>query len=75
MGKISKSEIQWVSYRDKDGNERFVTTSNAVRDTYYIYEVNGTDATKLGSAKSPAILEERFSVLETCGFTKKPAGR
>ena len=61
---IPKNERQWLSYYDKLGVKRFVMTSSASREFYYLYEVSNGNFTKLGKDRSPSKLEERFDVDE-----------
>ena len=63
--KYPKGETVWVSYYDREGAMRFFTTSKPLRDWYFLYEVK-EDLTyvKLGKARSPTELEEKFKVNE-----------
>lgn len=54
---ISRNEIKWVSGLDKNGNLRYTITSNVDRTWYYIYDKDGN---KLGKAKNPNELEEKY---------------
>lgn len=54
---INKNETQWVFGLDKNGNLKYTITSNAERTWYYIYD---KDNNKLGKAKSPVELEEKY---------------
>lgn len=54
---ISRNEIKWVSGLDKNGNLRYTITSNVDRTWYYIYD---KDDNKLGKAKNPTELEEKY---------------
>lgn len=55
-----KKEIIWVRHYDKDHNLRYITTSNAVRDFYFLYELKDDKFIKLGKAKNPQDLERKF---------------
>ncbi len=57
MGKIGRNEIIWLSGRDNNGNTRYTITSNTDRTQYYIYD---KDYNKLGKAKTPTELEEKY---------------
>lgn len=61
---IPKNERQWLAYYDKCGVKRFVMTSSAMRDYYYLYEVSNGSFVKLGKDRSPKKLEEKFCVDE-----------
>lgn len=54
---INKNELLWVTGLDESGNLKYVITSNADRSLYYIYD---KDCKKLGKAKSPVGLEEKY---------------
>ena len=57
-----KGERMWVGYYTKDHNLLFIVTSKESRDFYYLYELVDGSFKKLGRAKSPQELEERFEV-------------
>lgn len=58
-----RREIPWVRYCDRNG-DRFLLTSNEERSRYYLYEFVGGVLKKLGAAKEPPELIERFRVEE-----------
>ena len=59
-----KGETIWVQYYTKDGTLKYIMTSKTGdRNTYYVYESDGTDFKKLGRGKNPAELEERYVIL------------
>ena len=63
---IPKGEETWVLYHNTGGDCIFVLTSKkGNRDRYYLYEVfeNG-EVRRLGSAKTPTELEEKYHVIE-----------
>ena len=63
--KIPKTEIQWVGYYDADANLRYVITSKDIRDCYYLYQAVGNgEYEKLGKAKEPDKLIEKYNVME-----------
>lgn len=59
-----KGEIVWTGYYNKAGTLLFIITSKESRDYYYLYEYRDDAFNKLGRAKSPVELEERFHVHE-----------
>lgn len=61
--KIPKGETVWAEFLSK-GKPRFIITSKQLRDWYFLYEVNGEELKKLGKARTPPELEERFKVHE-----------
>lgn len=65
--KIPKSEIQWVEYRNSDGNITHIMTSGESRGFYMLYEKKGEDFVKLGKAKSPSDLEDKFLIKKKRG--------
>ena len=59
-----KGEQVWTRYYNSSHELLFIITSKDIRDYYFLYEfVDGTFK-KLGKAKSPLELEERFNVLK-----------
>ena len=64
MRKISNGERVWTAYLDNSGKIRYLITSKATRDYYYLYECTEDGLRKLGRAQSPKELEERFKVEE-----------
>lgn len=65
MGKIKcpNGEILWVTYINNKRDAVCIITSKPSRDFYFLYEVldDGT-IKKLGKARSPTELEEKFDV-------------
>lgn len=56
--KIPKGHILWVTYNDKDGQPKYIVTSDKIRDTYYLYSVKKDGSlTKVKSAKQPVFKE------------------
>lgn len=53
-----KGEIVWVGYYDKSHDLRYITTSKAARDFYYLYELKDGKFVKLGRDKSPKGIED-----------------
>ena len=62
-----KGEHVWVGYYTKDRNLLFIMTSKESRDFYYLYERIDGNFKKLGRAKSPQELEEKFEVDKRLG--------
>ena len=59
-----KGETVWTGYYDRAGTLLFIITSKESRDFYYLYECHNDAFTKLGRAKNPLELVERFHVHE-----------
>lgn len=67
MGNVScpKGEIPWVGYYNSNGDCVCILTSKPSRDFYYLYEVQPDGSIKkLGKAKEPPELEEKYKVRE-----------
>lgn len=63
--KAPKGEIAWVGYYNREGDALFILTSKPSRETYFLYEVQPDGALKkLGRAKEPPELEEKYRVYE-----------
>lgn len=60
-----KGEIGWVCYYDVNGKPVFILTSKPIRDCFYLYEVlSDGKLHRLGRAKTPPELEEKYNVEE-----------
>lgn len=59
-----KGERVWVGYYTDRHQLKFIMTSKNVRDYYYLYELIDNKFKKLGKARSPKELEEKFEVNE-----------
>lgn len=59
-----KGEIVWTGYYNRAGDLLFIITSKESRDYYFLYEYRDEVFQRLGRAKSPLELEERFHVKE-----------
>ena len=59
--KPPRGERIWTTWYNIDGSAAYVITSKDTRDYYYIYAV-GSDGslTKLGKARTPPELEEKY---------------
>lgn len=63
--KYPKGEIVWVNYANKNGKIIFILTSKPSREYYFLYEVlEDGSLNKLGKAKEPPELEEKYCVKE-----------
>lgn len=60
--KYPKGETVWVSYYNSNKELLFIMTSKPIRDFYFLYEVVDREFKKLGKAKNPTELEEKFKV-------------
>lgn len=65
-----RGEIVWVSYYNSEHTLLFILTSKVVRDYYYLYESSDDGFKKLGKAKTPPELEEKFKVHERMSACK-----
>ena len=59
-----KGEQVWTSYHDSSHELLFIVTSKPTRDFYFLYELVDGAFKKLGKAKSPLELEEKFNIHE-----------
>lgn len=59
-----KNEQVWVEYYTSSHKLMFIVTSKSSREFYFLYEMIDGVFKKLGKAKSPLELEEKFNV---CG--------
>lgn len=53
---IPKGEIVWQRLFDSQGNLRYIITSKALRDYYYLYEIIDGKPKKAGRDKTPPAL-------------------
>lgn len=56
---IPKSEHIWTKIVMNVNNVYYITSKN-IGDYYFLYKLNGDKAVKLGKAKSPLELEEKY---------------
>lgn len=56
---IPKTERIWVK-RITEKGETYYITSKDTRDYYFLYKMDGDKAIKLGKAKSPLELEQKY---------------
>ena len=59
-----KGEIVWTGYYNRSDELLFIVTSKETREFYYLYELVDGEFKKLGKAKTPSELEQRFRVKE-----------
>lgn len=59
-----KGEIVWTGYYNLSHQLRFIITSKPSRDYYFLYEVVDGTFKKLGKAKTPTELEEKFKICD-----------
>lgn len=62
--KYPKGERVWVGYYNSNHELRFILTSKESRDFYFLYELVEGNFRKLGKARSPMELEEKFRVYQ-----------
>lgn len=62
--KYPKGERVWAGYYNSNHEPRFILTSKESRDFYFLYELVEGNFRKLGKARSPTELEERFRVYQ-----------
>ena len=56
---FTKHNGLWETYY-KDGSPAFIVTSKSQRDAYFAYKVEETQLKKLGKAKTPVDLFDKF---------------
>lgn len=62
--KYPKGERVWVGYYNSNHELLFILTSKDSRDFYFLYELVEDGFRKLGKARSPMELEEKFRVYQ-----------
>ena len=66
-----KGERIWTCYYSREKELLFIVTSKETsREFYYLYEVSGDKLNKLGKARNPRELEDKFGVIEKMRATK-----
>ena len=73
--KISASERRWTVYYNDAGEERFLTTSDANRIWYYLYDLSGPEPVRLGKEHTPILLEQKYKVIEQLSAQPRKKGR
>ena len=70
MGEVKypAGETVWIRYLNKNGETLFILTSKPQRDKYNLYELKDGAFAKLGTAKEPPELTEKFHVYERMGY-------
>ena len=59
-----RNERRLVTYLDFSGTPRFLMTGDREKGLFYLYELSGENASRLGRDKSPAALEAKYRVNE-----------
>ena len=63
--KVPKGEHAWTGYYNKEDELLFVLTTKQYDPSwFFLYENQGGELKKLGKAKTPAELEEKYKVTE-----------
>lgn len=57
-----KGERVWAGYYNRKGELLFIVTSKEAREYYFLYELKDGEFKKLGRAKSPPELIEKYQV-------------
>ena len=68
--KYPKGEIVWESYYNKSRELKFIITSKPIRDSYFLYELVDGEFKKLGKAKTPPELVEKYDVEKKIGVVR-----
>lgn len=61
---LPRGERVFSGYLNRKGERLFVITAKEARDYYFLYAVDGNTYTKLGRAKNPLELVEKYKVIE-----------
>lgn len=59
-----RGERVFTGYYNSRGELLFILTAKEQRDYYFLYELSGCSFRKLGRAKNPKELEEKFNVMQ-----------
>lgn len=62
--KTPKGEFAWITYYNSKKELKFILTSKADRNMYYIYELINGEFQKIGKDKDPIELEEKLKIHE-----------
>lgn len=62
-----RGETIWVTYHNTKGEPRFIVTSKANRDYYFLYELVQSQIKKLGKARCPLEFEEKYGIAQKLG--------
>lgn len=68
--KYPKGERVWESYYNETRELKFIITSKPVRDAYFLYELVDGEFKKLGKAKTPPELVEKYDVEKKIGVVR-----
>ena len=60
--KYPKGEHVWVGYYNRSGQLLFIVTSKESRDWYYLYKLENGTFKKLGKAREPPELEQKYEI-------------
>lgn len=67
--KYPKGERVWESYYNESRELKFIITSKPTRDAYFLYEFVNDEFKKLGKAKTPPELVEKYDVYKKVGIS------
>ena len=67
--KYPKGEKVWESYYNESRELKFIITSKSTRDSYFLYELVNGEFKKLGKAKTPPELVEKYDVCKKVGIS------
>lgn len=62
--KYPRGEHVWTGYYSRSGQLLFIVTSKEARDWYYLYKLENDVFKKLGKAREPPELEQKYGVYE-----------
>ena len=65
--KYPKGEKVWRRYYNSNRELKFIITSKSTRDAYFLYELVDGEFKKLGKAKTPPELVEKYDVEKKIG--------
>jgi hypothetical protein len=68
--KYPKGERVWESYYNESRELKFIITSKTIRDSYFLYELVDGEFKKLGKAKTPPELVEKYDVEKKIGVVR-----
>lgn len=75
MPQTPKGETAWVGYYSIDHDLKYIITSKAARDSYFLYEVIDDAFVKIAKDKSPAVLEEKYIDPAKLGVVPEPKAK
>ena len=68
--KYPKGEKVWESYYNESRELKFIITSKSTRDAYFLYELVNGEFKKLGKARTPPELVEKYDVEKKIGVNR-----